>query len=168
MKEKIEDKIELSAEKNITYIKELLKDNSDVVFRTFNVGDWKAALVYVDGMADKLLLDHYVLEPLMLCSKGIEDVKQIKDNLLAVSDMREVKKLSEGVNAALSGETLMFIDELDCAYVIATRFWPARGVGDPSGETVIRGAREGFTETVRFNTVLVRRRIRDTRLRVKT
>ena len=81
--------------------------------------------------------------------------------------MREVKKLSEGVNAALSGDTLMFIDELNCAYVIATRFWPVRGVGDPSGETVIRGARDGFTETVRFNTALIRRRIRDTRLRIK-
>ncbi|MGK0465547.1 spore germination protein [Clostridium sp.] len=168
MKEKIEDNIESEVEKNVTYLKELLKDNSDVVFRTFKVGDWNAALVYIDGMADKLLLDDYVLEPLMLCSKEIKNVDQIKDQLLAVSDMREVKKLSEGVNAALSGETLMFIDGLNCAYVIATRLWPARGVGDPSGETVIRGAREGFTETVRFNTVLVRRRIRDTRLRVKS
>jgi spore germination protein len=167
MKEIIEDKIELQVEKNIDYLKEILQDNSDFVFRNFNIGDWKAALVYIDGMADKLLLDEYVLEPLMLCSKGIEDVEQIKNNLLVVSDMREVKKLSEGVNAALSGDTLMFIEELDCVYVIATRFWPARGVGDPSGETVIRGAREGFTETIRFNTALVRRRIRDTRLRVK-
>ena len=83
-----------------------------MIFRTFNVGEWKAALVYIDGMADKLLLDHYVLEPLMLCSKGIENVEQIKDNILAVTDMREVEKLSEGVNAALSGDTLMFIDEL--------------------------------------------------------
>ncbi|MCB2297701.1 spore germination protein [Clostridium tagluense] len=167
MKEMIDDEIQLEAEKNIEYLKELLKDNSDVIFRTFNVGDWKAAIVYIDGMADKLLLDHYVLEPLMLCSKGIEKTKQIKDNILSVTDMHEVKKLSEGVNAALSGDTLMFIDELNCAYVIATRFWPARGVGDPSGETVIRGARDGFTETVRFNTALIRRRIRDTRLRVK-
>jgi len=167
MKEKINDKIELEAEKNVTYLKELLKDNSDVIFRSFKVGKWTAALVYIDGMADKLLLDRYVLEPLMLCSKGIENVEQIKDNILEVTDMREVKELSEGVNAALSGDTLMFIDELKCAYVVATRFWPARGVGDPSGETVIRGAREGFTETIRFNTALVRRRIRDTRLRIK-
>ncbi|GCD08515.1 spore germination protein [Clostridium tagluense] len=167
MKEMIDDEIQLEAEKNIEYLKELLKDNSDVIFRTFNVGDWKAAIVYIDGMADKLLLDHYVLEPLMLCSKGIEKTKQIKDNILSVTDMHEVKKLSEGVNAALSGDTLMFIDELNCAYVIATRFWPVRGVGDPSGETVIRGARDGFTETVRFNTALIRRRIRDTRLRIK-
>jgi len=166
MKEVINDKIHLEAEKNIEYLKELLKDNSDVVFRTFNVGKWKAAIVYIDGMADKLLLDDYVLESLMLASKGIEKAEQIKDNILSVSDMREVKKLSEGVNAALSGETLMFIDELNYAYVIATRFWPARGISDPSGETVIRGARDGFTETIRFNTALIRRRIRDTRLKV--
>jgi len=167
MKEIIDDKIQLSAEKNIEYLKELLKDNSDVIFRIFNVGEWKASLVYIDGMADKLLLDHYVLEPLMLCSKGIGDVEQIKDKILAVTDMHEVKKLSEGVNFALSGDTLMFIDELNCAYVIATRFWPARGIGDPSSETVIRGARDGLAETIRFNTALIRRRIRDTRLRVK-
>jgi len=167
MKEKINDKIELKAEENIEYLKELLQDNSDMIFRTFNVGKWKASLVYIDGMADKLLLDHYVLEPLMLASKDIENVQQIKDNVLAVTDMHEVKKLSEGVNAALSGDTLMFIDNLDCAYVIATRFWPARSVGDPSSETVIRGARDGLTETIRFNTALIRRRIRDTRLKIK-
>ena len=167
MKEKINDKIELKAEENIEYLKELLQDNSDMIFRTFNVGKWKASLVYIDGMADKLLLDHYVLEPLMLASKDIENVQQIKDNVLAVTDMHEVKKLSEGVNAALAGDTLMFIDNLDCAYVIATRFWPARSVGDPSSETVIRGARDGLTETIRFNTALIRRRIRDTRLKIK-
>ncbi len=167
MKEIIDDEIQLESEKNIEYLKELLKDNSDVIFRTFNVGDWKASIVYIDGMADKLLLDHYVLEPLMLCSRGIEKTEQIKDNILLVTDMHEVKKLSEGVNSALSGDTLMFIDGLECAYVIATRFWPVRGISDPSAETVIRGARDGFTETVRFNTALIRRRIRDTRLRVR-
>ncbi|MBU3111563.1 spore germination protein [Clostridium lacusfryxellense] len=167
MKEDINDEINPIAEENIKYLKELLEDNSDVIFRTFNVGEWKASLVYIDGMADKLLLNDYVLEPLMSFDKEIDEVQEIKDNILAVTDMREVEKLSEGVKAALSGDTLMFIDELNCAYVIATRFWPARGVGDPSGETVIRGAREGFTETIRFNTALIRRRIRDTRLRIK-
>ena len=78
MKEIIDDKIQLEAVKNIEYLKELLEDNSDVIFRTFNVGDWKAAIVYIDGMADKLLLDHYVLEPLMLCSKGIEETRANK------------------------------------------------------------------------------------------
>lgn len=167
MQEIIEDKIKSFTEENMKYVKELLNDNSDIVFREFYTEQWKAGIVYIDGMADKILLDDYVLEPLMCNYKNIEKSEDIKDIILAVSDMREVDKLSEGIVAALSGDTLMFIDGLDVCYVIATRYWPARGVSEPSGETVIRGAREGFTETIRFNTALVRRRIRDTRLRVK-
>ena len=100
MKEVIKDKIELKSEKNIKYLKELLEGNSDMIFRTFNIGEWKASLVYIDGMADKLLLDHYVLEPLMLASKKINSVEEIKDNILAVTDMHEVKKLSEEIGRA--------------------------------------------------------------------
>jgi spore germination protein len=56
---------------------------------------------------------------------------------------------------------------MEVAYVIATRSWPARGISEPSGEITVKGSREGFVETIRFNTALVRRRIRDTRLKVK-
>lgn len=87
--------------------------------------------------------------------------------MLTVSDIKEADKLSDGIKAFLSGDTMMLVEDLDICYIIATRFWPARGVSEPSGETAIRGAREGFTEALRFNTALVRRRIRDTRLRVK-
>jgi spore germination protein len=167
LQEIIDDEIKLFTEENMKYVKGLLKDNSDFVFREFYTDQWKAGIIYIDGMADKILLDDYVLEPLMGNYKSINSSEEIKDIILAVSDMREVDKLSEGIIAALSGDTLMFIDGLDVCYVIATRYWPARGVSEPSGETVIRGAREGFTETIRFNTALVRRRIRDTRLRVK-
>ncbi|WMJ79704.1 spore germination protein [Clostridium sp. MB40-C1] len=166
MEEWIKENISLKVEEDIGYIKELLQNNSDVVYREFYICNWKAAFIYIDGMADKVLLDDFVLEPLMEGNRKIEKIEDIKDKILAVSDIREVNKLSEGINAMLSGDTLMLINGLGAAYVIASRSWPVRGVGEPSGETVIRGAREGFTETIRFNTVLVRRRIRDTRLKV--
>lgn len=166
MKEEIKDEISWNIEKDVKYIKELLKDNSDVVIRQFVIQKFNAVIIYIDGMSDKFLINDYVMESLMKEEDPIRDVNSIKDRILTVSDMREVKKFSEGINAMLSGETLMLIDGLGAAYVIATRSWPARGVGEPSGETVVRGAREGFTETVRFNTALIRRRIRDTRLRM--
>ena len=168
MKEEIRDKISLKAQENLSYVKSLLKNSSDIVFREFYIGKLKSALIYVDGMADKKLLDDYVLETLMVIGSDIAEVEEIKDKILTVSDMREVKKLSEGINAMLSGDTLMFIDGLEVGYVIASRSWPARGVSEPSGETVIRGGRDGFTETIRFNTALVRRRIKDTRLKVES
>jgi spore germination protein len=166
VKEIITSKISPDLEENYSYIKDLLKDNSDVVFRKFSFGAWKAALIYIDGMADKILLDDYVLESLMRDYDRIYNLDQVKDRLLTVTDLRELEKLDEGINAMLSGDTLMLVNGIKVCFVIATRAWPARGVGEPSGETAIRGAREGFTETIRFNTALIRRRIRDTRLRV--
>jgi len=166
LKEEIKDHISSEIKNDVLYIKDLMEGNSDLVVREFRFQKLNAALIYIDGMADKRLLDDYVLESLMGREEPIKSIYDIKERMLTVSDIREVKKLSEGINAMLSGDTLMLLDSLDMAYVIATRSWAARGVGEPASETVIRGSREGFTETVRFNTALVRRRIRDTRLRM--
>ncbi|WP_027623645.1 spore germination protein [Clostridium lundense] len=165
MKEEIRKVISANIDDNIEYLKNLLKDNSDIVYREFYVEDTKALIMYVDGMVDKILLDNFVLESLMLNRKEIK-IEDVKDKILTVSDLREVKKLDEAVNAVLAGDTMMLFHGMDVCYVIATRFWPARGVSEPSRETVLRGGRDGFTETIRFNTALIRRRIRDTRLKM--
>lgn len=166
MKEELNEVIYLETEKNVEYLKKILKDNSDVVYRNFYIGEFLCALVYIDGMGDKLLLDDYILKSAMLRGTNTSNINHIKDELLTVSDIKEIKSMSEGIKAMLSGDTLMFLDGMEEAFVIASRLWPARGVSEPSGETVLRGGRDGFTETIRFNTAMVRRRIRDTRLRV--
>lgn len=166
MDERIKEKVSSDIKEDVEYIKEIFKDSSDIVIREFHFQKLNAALIYIDGMADKILLDDYVLESLMQEGDPIKSVYDVKDKILTVSDIKEVKKLSEGIKGMVSGDTLMLIDSLEAAYVIGTRLWPARGVGEPSSETVVRGAREGFTETVRFNTALIRRRIRDTRLKM--
>ncbi|MBU5486152.1 spore germination protein [Clostridium sp. MSJ-11] len=165
MKEVIKDNISKNLDENIQYLKELLKGNSDIVFREFYINDTKALLMYIDGMGDKVLLNNFVLETLMFNWKELE-IEEIKDKILTVTDLKELEKLSEGVNGVLSGDTMLLIHGMKTCYVIASRFWPTRGVTEPSRETVIRGGRDGFTETIRFNTALVRRRIRDTRLKV--
>ncbi|GAA0121248.1 MAG: spore germination protein [Clostridium argentinense] len=167
MKELIRDTIDTNAKDNIDYLKELFKNATDVVFREFNIDKYRAAIVYIDGMSEKNLLNEYLMGPLMTEEIKVQSPSEIKDKLITISDMKEIDKLSDGVNIILAGETLLFIDGLNVCYSIANRAWPNRGVGEPSAETVIRGSREGFTETVRFNTALVRRRIRDTRLKVE-
>lgn len=167
MKEIIKDNISLNVDENMEYVKKLFEGNSDVVFREFYIGKYKAGLIYIDGMGDKLLLDNFVLESLMLDGKYVVDLKDIKDRILTVSDIKENDKLSNGINAVLSGDTIMLIDGINSCYVIATRSFPTRGISEPSQETVVRGGREGFSEVVRFNTALIRRRIRDTRLKLE-
>lgn len=166
LKEIIKESISRRVKEDVKYMKELLKDNSDIVFREFRIHELNAAIVFIDGLADKSFISDYIMESVMHEESVKYHVDEIKERILAVADMKEVDTLKDGINAVLSGETLLLIDGLRVGYVIATRAWPARGVSEPSGETVIRGAREGFTETMRFNTALVRRRVRDTRLRV--
>lgn len=166
MQEQIRENISQKSQQNMMYVRELFKNAADVVFREFKIGSLNAGLVYIDGMADKTLLNDFLLEPLMDSGENITP-EQLMDKIIAISDMKKINKLSDGVNAVLAGESLVFIDDLGAALTIANRSWPNRGIGEPSGETVIRGSREGFTETIRFNTALVRRRIRDTRLKVE-
>jgi spore germination protein len=59
LKEIIRDLITPKVDENISYLKELFKDTSDIVYRQFNVADWNAAVVYIDGMADKILINNF-------------------------------------------------------------------------------------------------------------
>ena len=64
----------------------------------------------------------------------------------------------------LSGTTCLFIDGYEACIVIDCRTYPARNVGEPEKDKSLRGSRDGFVETIVFNTALMRRRIRDPHL----
>ena len=168
MEEKIKEIISPNVNEINSYLKELLKDNSDVVFREFNVSGKKCLLVCIDGISDKNLTNNFVMETLLDNNSLVNlSEKQLFD-ILTTSDMKKSSNLRDSIIDLLSGETLLFIEGKSECYIIATRSWPNRGVGEPSGESVIRGSRDGFTETIRSNTALIRRRVRDTRLRIES
>lgn len=81
------------------------------------------------------------------------------------SGVKEITTFQEGVDAVLSGDTLILIDFCNDGLVVATKGWEMRGISQPETEAVVRGPRDGFTETLRTNTAHVRRRIRDPLLR---
>ena len=83
------------------------------------------------------------------------------------SEIKDESKWDPLFKAMLSGDTLLFVDGCDKAIIVGSRGFPSRSIGEPQTETVIRGPRDGFTEVIKFNTTLIRRRIRDTSLRVK-
>lgn len=169
MKENVVDEIFLNLDETKTYLKDLFKDNSDIVFREFIVQNKKCLITYVDGMASKDLINDFVMETLLNNNnENFIDLNGNLEQMLTVSDMKSEQSLKNVVISILSGETAIFIDGRSDAYIIATRSWPNRGVSEPSGESVIRGSRDGFTETIRFNTALIRRRIRDTRLKIES
>jgi spore germination protein len=155
----------------------LFKNCMDVVKREVDIGKevpFRIYGVYIDGMVNREILENFFLGRIIDYKNLNGDIVEhratptqiIMQHFSATFDIKEVETMDDMVRAVLSGDSAIFVDNSEKGLVIATRGWPNRGVGEPSSENVVRGPRDGFTETVRFNTVLIRRRIRDTKLKV--
>ena len=81
--------------------------------------------------------------------------------------MQKIKTLDEVVDQVLSGLIVFLIEGSDYGLVVDVRSYPGRQPAEPDTEKIVRGARDGFVENIIVNTGLIRRRIRDERLRYK-
>lgn len=138
--------------------------NYDMLRKTMEVGSTgkKAVLYYIEGFVkDDLTLK--VLEYLTKAESTGELMRsfpQIKVRVLPAQQTDEM------VTAVLSGALVLCVEGEDSALEIDTRQYPARSLDEPENDKVLRGARDGFTETLMVNLKLIRRRVRDPRLRV--
>lgn len=170
--------IDLDLNKNEQILRSIFKNADDIVFRKLEGGKTqklKMLLIYVDGMTTKEAISEYAIEKLLM---GLDLTKiqnvpnaQIQDEIaksnIAVSEIQILTTIQECIDKILSGETVLLLDSCNKAIMLASRGWPMRGVSEPSAETLIRGARDGFNETMKVNITLIRRRIRDPKLKVK-
>lgn len=166
-------------DENMKILKNIFQDCSDVVYREFHLGedqDQKMFIVFLDGLINDGVIQDHILKSLMLEARRtppkLADVREKMYELvlkggLSAADVKESDNLDEGILAVLSGDTLIFIDEIDKFLIVSTKGWPTRGIDEPSSESVIRGPREGFVETFRVNTALLRRKIKDPTLKIK-
>jgi len=68
----------------------------------------------------------------------------------------------------INGETVILLDGYTKGISTSTRNENGRAISEPVNESVIRGPREAFTETLRTNTALIRRKIKDPNLWLKS
>lgn len=155
-----------------SHFKEVMSKSSDVVFRSFYIeGKEKIPITLglIDGLVDKIYLDEFVLNVLMVELPKNPRTKELTlDNILKTSwdsllpglELKKINKMKEGFESILSGDAILLFGESPEALVVGARGWVNRGVTEPQTESVVRGPREGFTETLRINTSLIRRKLK--------
>ena len=169
--QKMQESLTSVMSENISKFKETLGNSIDLVIRNFNFGpDQKlhAALLYIDGLTDMQTINQSIVKPLMYdggAAQGVRHIKpstmeEVRDTILAVGEVKEVTLLEEAMDGCLMGDTVFLLDGCASALMISTKGWETRGITEPSTESVVRGPREGFTENIRTNTVLLRRKIK--------
>ena len=96
-----------------------------------------------------------------------EDMHGISKKLIPYVEVDLGKTWDQLVQSLLSGQFLILIDGYDTGLLIDSRTYPARDVSEPEKEKSLRGSKDGFVETIIFNTALIRRRIRSPLLRME-
>ncbi|MDE6676018.1 MAG: spore germination protein, partial [Acetatifactor sp.] len=142
--------------------------NFDVVTRTIEVGGREAALYFIDGFCKDDLLQkllQYFMD--MKAQDMPEDAAQLLKKSIPYIEVDQEKEWEKITSSILSGIFVLLIDGYREAVLIDARTYPSRGVEEPEKDKVLRGSKDGFVETVVFNTALIRRRIRDTDLRME-
>lgn len=130
----------------------------------------KAAVIYVDGMTDADMVEDFVIRPLLKnkCEKTGQDfLSYVENHVMETVDWKEDESFEDILTDILSGNTLLLLESCPKAIILSTKKYPSRGVGETQQEMVIRGPKDSFTENMRINTALIRRRIRDSRLKME-
>lgn len=139
----------------------------DVGFREIIILKMKVQLYYVNGLVDDNTVVEIVKNLLGINENETnqEEIGEIVHNRLINLQVDSVQTMDEAVDQLLAGMVVIFIDGEAYSLVIDVRQFPGRSPEEPDTERVVRGARDGFTENISNTTALLRRRIRDVRLR---
>ncbi len=166
--------ISKNLEKNITIIENAFQNCGDIVKRHFFVGEKKdiaVYMIYTDNIVNGNAIEESILTNIMnrcrIDGKKEGMLKRLNEEVIAIGEMNEVKTFQEIFDAVLLGDTILLMDGNDIALQASTKGFPSRGVSEAKTEVVVQGPKDAFTEIGATNIVLIRRRIRDTKLKVK-
>ncbi len=166
-----------SLSQNLKVIKNTLGNSDDLIIReiTIETAEKHAiAIIYIDGLSDKTAISVSVIDKLMLDipedhDNEIEKINQyLRESCLTVGDVNDIFHFTTLYSAILNGDTVILLDGFTTGIVTSTKSAKDRAVTEPSAESVIRGPRESFTETLRTNTALIRRKIKSPNLWIKS
>ena len=167
MVEKNSRKLSASFEENIKYMNQILpvKESFDMIRRDLVIGGKASVFYYIDGfIKDEAMLK--IMDSFLSVSEEDmpDDAEGFIQKQVPYVEVDILEDFDQVIRSVLSGPACLFIDGYKECIVLDCRTYPARGVEEPDKDRSLRGSRDGFVETIVFNTALMRRRIRDPQL----
>lgn len=143
--------------------------NFDVISRPYEFGGKRLNFLFCDGLINSNI---FLLITKTLAAITREDIAIHTLDKLVETYMTHVQTSTEDdidkiVDSVLAGRVAVVVENEVKVILIEARSYPARGPEEPDLERVVRGSRDGFVETIIHNTALIRRRVRDPKLRTE-
>ncbi|HEY8342044.1 MAG TPA: spore germination protein [Calditerricola sp.] len=157
-------------EENLRVLEELYRDCDDFVVRPFRIGNRrKALLFYLEGLSNAEQINEHILGPLMKnASEEHADILTLAQLRIPIAKVKPVHTVSACIEHLSNGEAVLLVDGETHGLACGLSKSETRAIDEPEAETVVRGPRDGFIETLDMNIVMLRRKIRSPRLKVKS
>ncbi len=161
---------------NISIVDSSFSDWGDLVKRKLYIGENrdKAIFVcYIDDLASRELIEETVLHGLIVDIRLTRpdewngSINELLDGGITTADIKYSDNIYSAMDEVMAGNGMLLIDGFDRAVIISAKGFPKRGVEKPENEIAVQGPKEAFAESIRINTVLIRRRIRDANLKCR-
>ena len=133
-------------------------------------GSIECFLVYPEQAVENVLLENSLIGRMLGTYQEMEDIRileNLRKNGLGIANEKQLSTMEEAMTAMLAGNAVLFVQGWNQVLKIDSKGYPGAGVGEAESEKVIRGSREAFSESVKTNAALIRKRVRDTRLKVR-
>lgn len=162
-----------SLEDNISILKELFKNDDTFIVRRFENeqdSDIKCCILFIDGMVNAEIVNNNIIKPIVL-STSIRNNRNILDNVmyhvLVPNNVEKTLEINKIIEAIVRGDTVFFTEGSNEALTISSKGWQTRTITEPESEKLIRGPKEGFTESLSMNLTMVRRKLATNNLKFK-
>ena len=167
--------LDKSLDKNIALFKDIFKKDETLIIREFQNKRLKTAkccIIYLDGMVNMEIVNENIIEPVLRdnLSEYIENdnlLEELNKKVIISNNVTVETEINKIVSSVIYGDTLFFLEGYNKVLIISSKGWKSREISEPESAQVIRGPREGFTESIIVNLSLIRRKIRNPKLKFK-
>lgn len=148
---------------DLVYLRAQFGVSADLTVRRLTVCGRETAIVTIEGMVDRHMMANAVILPMTEMTGSYTPealIARVRDEVLGFTDMLQVTTMDELMNLVASGFGAILVDGVPFAVLGGLQNFMIRSVSEPSSEVTMRGSREGFTEAIRVNISMIRRRLK--------
>jgi spore germination protein KA len=175
--DKNNEKISLnkSLENNISLFKNIFQNDETFIVRELQNKHLRSArccVIYIEGMVNTEIINENIIQP-FLCNDlsvnidGNNLLEELKKKVIVSNNVTLETDINKIVGSVIYGDTLFLLEGYDKALIISSKGFQSRSISEPEAAKVIRGPREGFTESIIVNLSLLRRKIKSPDLRFR-
>lgn len=140
----------------------------DMTGRDLTVGGCAARLWVVNGYAQEDVLERIIAAWQALSTlRDAPDAESFCRRYVSACDAAVEYDRDKAVMGVFAGKTLVVMEGYDGGILMDVKHFPCRAVEEPDTSRVLRGSHDGFVENLMQNAALLRRRVRDTHLRLE-